>query len=66
MTCLLVALITGFGERLYRVEFLFYPILPSGSLLSLLLGIDNPLEFLQTFGPMLLHSGELHIIFNML
>lgn len=64
--CLVVALISQLGRAAYRVDFLFYPILPASDLLSLLGGISNPLIFLQTLTPMFLHFGELHIIFNLL
>lgn len=64
--CLAVALITQLGEAAYRVNFLFYPMLPADGLISLLGGIGNPLIFLQTLTPMFLHFGELHIVFNLL
>lgn len=64
--CAIVALVTGIGSRPLRVEFLFFPLLPYDSLIALLSGITNPLIFLQTLGPMLLHFGELHIVFNLL
>jgi len=66
VTCLVVALITQLGREVYRLDFFFYPALPTGDLMSLLAGIGNPLVFLQTLTPMFLHFGELHIVFNLL
>ncbi len=66
LTCLLIAAITELGRAAYRLDFLFYPRLPTGDLISLLGGIHNPLIFLQTLTPMFLHFGELHIVFNLL
>lgn len=66
VVCLLVALITQLGRAAYRMDFLFYPILPTDSLWALLSAIDNPIIFLQTLTPMFLHFGELHIVFNLL
>jgi GlpG protein len=66
MACIVVAFITGFGSDPYRLGFLFYPRLPNDSLISLLAGIDSLSVFIRTLGPMFLHFGELHIIFNCL
>lgn len=66
MLCLLVALVSGLGRDTNRVEILFFPPLPVTGLLPLLAAIDGPLTFLRTLTPMLLHFGELHLIFNLL
>ncbi len=64
--CLLVALISSLGSQPQRVAFLFYPVLDNSGFFSLLASIDSPVTMLRTFGPMLLHFGELHIVFNMM
>jgi len=66
LACLVVALITQLGREAYRLDFFFYPSLPTGDLISLLGAIDSPLIFIQTLTPMFLHFGELHIVFNLL
>lgn len=64
--CLLVAAVSSLGGRADRVDFLFYPLLNSQNLLALLGDIGSLPEALRTLTPMLLHFGELHLIFNML
>lgn len=64
--CLLVALVSELGTEPQRVAILFYPVLNFSGLFGLLASIDGPLTFLRTFGPMLLHFGELHLVFNMM
>lgn len=66
LCAVVVAAISGLGRNIEPVEFLFYPMLPSDSLLSLLNSINSPLLLLQALTPMFLHFGELHIIFNVL
>lgn len=66
LVCLVVALITQLGRAVDRLDFLFYPDLPTDGLAALLGGIDSPLILLQTLSPMFLHFGELHIVFNLL
>lgn len=64
--CLLVAAISSLGRFPDRVEWLFFPLIDSGSLLGLLADIRSPVIFLKTLTPMFLHFGELHLVFNML
>lgn len=66
VACLVVAVISGLGADTYSVRMLFYPLLPVSSPWALLAAIDTPAELLGTFTPMLLHFGELHLVFNML
>jgi len=64
--CLLVALVSNLGMAASRVDFLFYPELPSTSLGALLGGIGSFTDIFQALAPMFLHFGELHLIFNLL
>lgn len=64
--CILVAVASALGARPDRVLFLFFPLLPTTSFLAMLGGINSLSALLQTFTPMFLHFGELHLIFNML
>jgi len=64
--CAFVAVISRLGSNTSAVRELFYPLLPSSDLLSLLAAVDSPMVFLNTLGPMFLHFGELHLVFNML
>ncbi len=66
LACVLMASLTRLGIEAWRLPFLFYPPLASGSLPALLGEIDNPLLLLRALAPMLLHFGELHLVFNML
>lgn len=66
LLCAIVAVMTRFGSQAYRLEFLFYPSLPVDSVTSLLASIDSIGVLLRTLAPILLHFGELHIIFNLL
>ena len=66
LLCIAVGIQSGLGRYVERVDFLFYPRLPSSGLADLLLAINSPVELLQTLTPMFLHFGELHIIFNLL
>lgn len=66
LLCLLVALVSGLGAQTGRVDFLFYPLLDSGSLGALMGDIDSLGDLLRTMTPMLLHFGELHLVFNLL
>ena len=64
--CLAVAVFSRLGDDTYSVRVLFYPLLPEDSLVQLFLAIDSVAEAIRTLTPMLLHFGELHLIFNML
>lgn len=61
-----VAVLSRLGSQLRPVADWFYPLLPTDSFASLLLGIDGIAELVRTFTPMFLHFGELHFIFNMM
>lgn len=65
-TCLLVALISELGSQTQRVDWLFYPLLASNNLPSLLADITSLEIFARSLAPMFLHFGELHLVFNML
>lgn len=66
LACLLVALLSLLGTQPERVAILFYPMLDTSGLFPLLASIDSPIEILRSLSPMLLHFGELHLVFNML
>ena len=66
LACLLVALLSLLGTQPQRVAVLFYPVLDSSGLFPLLASIDSPAEILRSLSPMLLHFGELHLVFNMM
>ncbi len=66
LACVLVAALTRLGMEAWRLPFLFYPLLASGRLPALLGEIANPVLLLRALAPMLLHFGELHLVFNML
>jgi len=66
LACLLVAIFSSLGEQPQRVAALFYPVLDASGFLPLLGSIDSPVAMLRTLGPMLLHFGELHLVFNMM
>lgn len=63
---LVVAAMTRLGRDTRGMDALFYPPLPLDSLGALLGAIDGPVVFLRTLAPMLLHFGELHLVFNLL
>lgn len=64
--CLLVAVISALGSQVGRVDFLFYPLLNASGLFPLLADIDSLSDVLRTLTPMLLHFGEIHLVFNLL
>tara|TARA_B100002003_G_C14154861_1_gene555821 strand:- start:2765 stop:3652 length:888 start_codon:yes stop_codon:yes gene_type:complete len=64
--CALVALVSQLGSEANRVAYLFYPLIATNGLGSLLGDIGSFTIFLQTLTPMFLHFGLLHIVFNML
>ncbi len=64
--CVVVAVFSSLGTQPQRVAFLFYPLLDTSGFTALLISIDSVSELLRSFSPMLLHFGELHLVFNML
>ena len=66
VACLLVALVSLLGTQPQRVAFLFYPVLDNTGLFALLGSIESPWELLRSLTPMLLHFGELHLVFNLM
>ena len=64
--CLLVAVVSALGNQVGRVDFLFYPLLNASGLFPLLADIDSLSDVLRTLTPMLLHFGEIHLVFNLL
>lgn len=61
-----VAVISELGSNTYAVRSLFFPLLPASNLWNLVVAIDTPAELVRTLTPMLLHFGELHLVFNLL
>jgi rhomboid protease GlpG len=66
LMCLAVAAVSLLGTQTQRMSMLFYPVLDNSGLFPLLASIDGPVEILRSLSPMLLHFGELHLVFNML
>ncbi|PCJ28638.1 MAG: hypothetical protein COA96_00175 [SAR86 cluster bacterium] len=66
ITCLIVAVLSGLGSQSQRVGWLFYPLISSSDLFSLMGDINTPGVLIRSFTPMFLHFGELHLVFNML
>lgn len=66
LACLLVALLSSLGTQPQRVALLFYPMLDASGLFPLLASLDSPIQLLRSLSPMLLHFGELHLVFNMM
>jgi len=64
--CCLVALVSQMGAVTSSVRFLFYPVIANDGVGSLLASINSVELFLRTLGPMFLHFGVLHLVFNML
>lgn len=66
LACLLVALVSLLGAQPQRVAILFYPVLDTSGLFPLFASIDSPVKMLRSLTPVLLHFGELHLVFNMM
>ena len=66
IACIGVALVTGMGSNTSSVRYLFYPLLTNASLIGFLAEINSLGTVLRTLTPMLLHFGELHLVFNLL
>ncbi len=66
LASLVVAVISELGADTYAVRSLFFPLLPVSSLWALLGAMDTPAEIIRSLTPMLLHFGELHLVFNLL
>jgi GlpG protein len=64
--CLIVAVLSELGAEVQRVDWLFFPLISSDSLLNLLADITSVEIFARSLTPMFLHFGELHLVFNML
>lgn len=66
VACLLVAVVSLLGGDAQRVSNLFYPVLDNSGLFPLLASVDSVGDVLRSLTPILLHFGELHLVFNML
>lgn len=66
IACLYVALVSRNGRELVPVLSLFFAPIPFNSLPQLLLELASPDNFLRSLSPVLLHFGELHLVFNLL
>jgi len=64
--CLWVALYSRLGAQPQNVAILFYPILDTSGLVALIDSVDSFSKILRSLSPMLLHFGELHLVFNMI
>ena len=66
LVSIMVAVITSLGNEVYRLNFLFYPVIATSSLGALFAHIVNLRISVGTLTTMFLHFGELHLVFNML
>ena len=69
LACVAVALISDLGSDLQSVYGLLFPDVAAPGqfpLLALVSGLDSFSLWLRTLTPVLLHSGAVHLIFNML
>jgi len=66
LACLWVAFYSRLGAQPQNVAFLFYPLLDSSGIVALIESMDSFSRILRSLSPMLLHFGELHLVFNMI
>lgn len=65
LSCILVAVASSLGSQPQRVASLFFPLLSTSGLVDLLMSVNSVGDLVRSFTPMLLHFGELHLVFNM-